>query len=1664
MQHTQKFIIDNQDFAIFELINKHVNEILPQDDQQLKEYELFLIFLSSNIQRTFSPTPSDSLVAFSFEIIRKAQLYIRDRKSINDVDTADDISFKNDITLQTILEISQQIIGQLVKLGDEGVAQLLNLILLELSQYLQATQGKFLNLKEFAPISIVFKVIEYLIRDKRFAFTEAILKTLDQIQGVTYTIFEIYKQNSQYFIITIASSSKYDEERQVRRMSVIFTDILEMLVQFSCLYLKNLSKLGQAQIYIVHANKLYQTLFADTESQVQLQADGPSAVECFTLRERLKILSELNSIFNLIPEIINKKYYWRLIKDGLSDTDNYCRKVSMSVLKSNLQVIGNEQLYNGFINKEEFEQLWTTFFDVYDTLESFGSHLTKAVWGRTEVIYKYIKDKYQDGVQLHPLLDFREWILVVYRRIQTHPNLKVRRCIIKATLKRPYVTTHMNEYIFDIFVKSLNKGLIFKDTNVYTQFSQSNELVNKFYEQYFFNESVDVAGDLRAFFKGFIKHVTYPQLILCTLKIISREYKQNEGFIGNQELKEMYDVMNSYFAEQIFSSKYLCYKYIYQMTSQYLQKNTFKDINVSLLLKIIGKMPIQFFTNQTSYQDKEAHKASITFVDLFAVQWIQDGTITQYLKDLFEIKAIVSQMPKYGNEIDLIISGLAKVLLALGLRYQDQHYQWFIATIRPIFENLTHILNSSYLSPEVLDSKVRYLSILFRTIYNYSDNQFRHVLRQELLPLIPIVFDRLENNLIMPLTKYEQAQYQPTERQKIQSLFSELDNYLDFLQLTISMTHIHMNQSNSPVEKIIKQILQQTLKISSAKELASLSGWGPFLLQFVLFQCLKKITHQYTKGIRDSLRRGIQYFMVPDDIFVIGKPLLHNILEFKQLPKPKEDDSEEFNEGRKFMIDNDTSIGLMSQAVLINQWKTLSELVQIFQYESQIKQEILVLYPIIAEKAADFLSCTTPKYLTSLFRVLKLSYLPLLLQKVVQDEFQQEQNIIQYQQICYQMWGIIKELQTDFSVHNIQEFLEFTFNADLMELYQRVLSPALSEQVKQFHKKMAQEVFDQGNKYWLIFRSVFNHLMQIFSNRPHLIKGFEQFFMNFAICREIRSLDADINLYRLQNLIPQIFAKDYENLPMEEITYQGAYIRTITMIILEELLRSHKVHFLSGNPLNQNSIIFIESVEELALMLLDINFQAKYILADMPYSEKHRVKVRSWQTLIVLMEFFEPALYSPSFRQMRVQQSGRDIVALFNEKFWKIVGMNHLSSVRQFIEIVAIKFTKMYPELSIENPLFIKTLLDPNIKPQVASSFLVIAGYILTQPLNVVNEIQLKHKIFESLSGFLTSNSAHARCVAQYFIYELQANPNQSYRSFIPEGMKSLMNFLNLNKDVKKLMAKQRIEVDRIQTVVENLKGVHVVLSTQIDSQGEFLSVPFVEKMREVLSVGISEIRKQDFQPIDREDLWKKELEIRKENGTYQVNFNEESTQNYQRKILPWEQVEYDYELLKRVYDNRKRNEIIMCASLIDKVPNLAGLARTSEIMNAACLVINNKAVCELEDFKGVSVTSEKWLPIVEVQEKNLYQYLEYQKSNGYVILGIEQTANSKMLNEYKFPSKCILLLGKEKEGIPQQYLNILDQCIEIPQFGIIRSLNVHVSGALCLWEYTKQHIPKKLQ
>ena len=52
-------------------------------------------------------------------------------------------------------------------------------------------------------------------------------------------------------------------------------------------------------------------------------------------------------------------------------------------------------------------------------------------------------------------------------------------------------------------------------------------------------------------------------------------------------------------------------------------------------------------------------------------------------------------------------------------------------------------------------------------------------------------------------------------------------------------------------------------------------------------------------------------------------------------------------------------------------------------------------------------------------------------------------------------------------------------------------------------------------------------------------------------------------------------------------------------------------------------------------------------------------------------------------------------------------------------------------------------------------------------------------------------------------------------------------------------------------------------------------------------------------------------------------------------------------------------------------------------------------------------------------------------------------------------------LAAWKREGIPVPIIHLLDSCVEIPQFGMIRSLKAHVSGAILMWEYVKTELSR---
>jgi len=81
---------------------------------------------------------------------------------------------------------------------------------------------------------------------------------------------------------------------------------------------------------------------------------------------------------------------------------------------------------------------------------------------------------------------------------------------------------------------------------------------------------------------------------------------------------------------------------------------------------------------------------------------------------------------------------------------------------------------------------------------------------------------------------------------------------------------------------------------------------------------------------------------------------------------------------------------------------------------------------------------------------------------------------------------------------------------------------------------------------------------------------------------------------------------------------------------------------------------------------------------------------------------------------------------------------------------------------------------------------------------------------------------------------------------------------------------------------------------------------------------------------------------------------------------------------------------------------------------------------------------------------------VEQLRNEGYIIIAIEQAENSTMLNNFNpdKTQKYALIFGNEVNGVSDEVMQMIDACIEIPQFGTKHSFNIVVSAGIVLWDF----------
>lgn len=451
-------------------------------------------------------------------------------------------------------------------------------------------------------------------------------------------------------------------------------------------------------------------------------------------------------------------------------------------------------------------------------------------------------------------------------------------------------------------------------------------------------------------------------------------------------------------------------------------------------------------------------------------------------------------------------------------------------------------------------------------------------------------------------------------------------------------------------------------------------------------------------------------------------------------------------------------------------------------------------------------------------------------------------------------------------------------------------------------------------------------------------------------------------------------------------------------------------------------------VDKILISLMELNLQEEWNQQYMINSTIFGRKLRCWQALCVLSKYLNPSIFET-----------------IQKITWKMLEIPTCSPIRYHMEIFAMRLCLLCPNPILEQKM-LKLLGNYRQSAQVTSSILMIAGY-------VVQHESLNHepKLLQAILPWTNASHGHTRVIAQYIVHALLPKYLElMQRLSEADGMiiRTFLNFLQENKESARMIRRQHEQFEAINP--SQMCSVDGLLSSTTIStdQNDLFPESIHDRIRETA---------KDFH---------KQILERQTTAQVLQQVQQTSELNVQRKITPWDTIELEMEehaVSKREnMTGRIRQDVIMCASLVDKTPNLAGLARTCEIFNASKLIVPNLNVTKDKTFEQISVTANKWMPMEQVKEVELIQYLLGCKQDGYTIIGLEQTAQSECLSEYEFPDKIVLVLGKEKEGIPVEILQVIDQCIEIPQLGLIRSLNVHVSGAIMLWEYTQQRLLKQ--
>ena len=310
-------------------------------------------------------------------------------------------------------------------------------------------------------------------------------------------------------------------------------------------------------------------------------------------------------------------------------------------------------------------------------------------------------------------------------------------------------------------------------------------------------------------------------------------------------------------------------------------------------------------------------------------------------------------------------------------------------------------------------------------------------------------------------------------------------------------------------------------------------------------------------------------------------------------------------------------------------------------------------------------------------------------------------------------------------------------------------------------------------------------------------------------------------------------------------------------------------------------------------------------------SEENGSRLRCWQALCVCARSLSQELVIECF-----------------PRFLRCIVQLNLRDVRQYEELFGKQLLKSSLFLESEYSNLLSLLRTPSQAPQAVPSLLQIAVYPL---LTLANPAPFVGPFLEVAFPWTMAPEGLTRTIAQVTCFEVMTRyPLPSYQCFY--------QMLAGNPRITTMRRKQAVICARRD--IDEDCSVASLVKLPMNNLNDFIPTVIIEEVRLAMEAMMSSWYKEDFPPTHSESKNEGSVELQK-SGVFE---------NFQKKILPWE------ECSKAEVGKRRKQSIIVVASLVDKLPNLGGLTRTSEIFAIQKLVVNSLKCRSEQAFKSVSI------------------------------------------------------------------------------------------------------------